>query len=951
MKTLCLLLINVSFVFLCQVLSSQEAPPLRKTIKTLIQELGSVDYKKRKLAKNELELRIFEDLDQVKKAINGDDLEVAMSASELLSGLGAYKNEKFKGIPLFKVKNKITVDDYRKRRLAFLTKFYQQEYSFSPLKKKENQAPLQGLIHEMMIYFGSRNPADIKKVKGYIKILDKNNCSNIIFYYLAGSFYYNGGNPERRRSKSYFEKTIKMAASYKGSKFFATLTNYKMFTLYPTKNQSEKKRIFKRNYIKGALECSKTVNPSDSFEVRRYLEYAPYNKEDTIGRKDQMDFFKQLSEMHPKDSLLTLLAKGKYHHTKGWKARGHGFSNTVSKGGFKTFKSEIALSASFMQKAYKLFPDSPIAPAAMIEISKIDKKLGRPRDWFDKTIAIELELDNSKAFVSFFWTLVPRWGGSHQDIFSFVDEILIFGIDKVDLGRTALHGLRLIAEEKYNWSVWIKNPKVFSRFEYIFAHLLKKYPNNIDYKIRWSVCLYGKGRIFEHMAYTEKIGWNAYNQSSYRNIINGREYHHDSTLYNSLHNTSFYKVYLKYRQKGYLDFSGELAKEYKMLSDSQRQTFLFNFPKSGLSSSKYSIKPLLEELLKFGFREALCYILEQGVRRDSLHNEDLTWFQNNFSKNEYAMIYFVGTIPVASASASKQKLDIVDKAYQKILGPNYAHHYLYKKGMLRAYMRIGSYHMKHHLLRKKLDSLLADITDYGDITDFAYTNFIYCRDSFYGFRLLWRLNVKVFEPINLNFIRKKELLNSLVAKDYQDNNKLLAFWQKNANPGLMGSIAAKLTGSNTAINQRLLYLTNFFSYYSGEALYRMKGSMRKFCFAYASDLSYPSFSIALFEKGFKGRQEPVLRLNIAAAHAVAKHWKKAKKFLKMGLKTEKLRGPYPFNNNYYKTQGEVLAAAKSYILAIKGVPEDLRDYIKVAGINKYPNTRTYLNYHAARRRC
>lgn len=106
-----------------------------------------------------------------------------------------------------------------------------------------------------------------------------------------------------------------------------------------------------------------------------------------------------------------------------WLHRGNSYANRVTEEGWKIFGAEISRAALSFQKAWTLRPGLPYAPSRMIDMSRSSMEPGRSsREWFDITNTISCGF--VPAFRSFRHSLLPRWGGSDAELYSFVEECL-----------------------------------------------------------------------------------------------------------------------------------------------------------------------------------------------------------------------------------------------------------------------------------------------------------------------------------------------------------------------------------------------------------------------------------------------------------------------------------------------------------------------------------------------
>jgi hypothetical protein len=134
-----------------------------------------------------------------------------------------------------------------------------------------------------------------------------------------------------------------------------------------------------------------------------------------------------LVEAQGKDfQWLALVLEGQYEINEAWKARGGGYTDTVTEGGWKGFREHLGEARKCFTKAWELQPDLPLAPDRMMTVALGDSGLEEMRLWFDRTVAAQV--DYPDAWSEMRWGLRPRWYGN-------LDAMLAFGVMAVDTKR------------------------------------------------------------------------------------------------------------------------------------------------------------------------------------------------------------------------------------------------------------------------------------------------------------------------------------------------------------------------------------------------------------------------------------------------------------------------------------------------------------------------------------
>ena len=122
--------------------------------------------------------------------------------------------------------------------------------------------------------------------------------------------------------------------------------------------------------------------------------------------------------MHP---FFTNYLAGDASEIVGWHYRGGGYANTVGEDGWKVFSEEFEKSRRYFLNAWSMFPNLPYAPGRLIGNARAGSGGSRTaREWFDITTAIRF--DYATAYQLYVPSLLPRWGGSDEQMYAFVRE-------------------------------------------------------------------------------------------------------------------------------------------------------------------------------------------------------------------------------------------------------------------------------------------------------------------------------------------------------------------------------------------------------------------------------------------------------------------------------------------------------------------------------------------------
>jgi len=109
------------------------------------------------------------------------------------------------------------------------------------------------------------------------------------------------------------------------------------------------------------------------------------------------------------------ILQGSVHIQLAWLSRGSGYANTVGPTQWQGFSAHLTQADTLLTAAWNLAPDRPEAAAQMITVAMGgNDDNGSIYDWFDR--AMQAQMDYTPAFNIMFNALLPRWGGSWQDM-------------------------------------------------------------------------------------------------------------------------------------------------------------------------------------------------------------------------------------------------------------------------------------------------------------------------------------------------------------------------------------------------------------------------------------------------------------------------------------------------------------------------------------------------------
>ncbi|HOM27262.1 MAG TPA: tetratricopeptide repeat protein, partial [bacterium] len=115
--------------------------------------------------------------------------------------------------------------------------------------------------------------------------------------------------------------------------------------------------------------------------------------------------------------------RGKFYIEYAWYARGGGWAYTVTKEAWRKYFQRLNLAEKDLLKAVSLNPEAYNAYARLVQIGYEMDRSYEYIDYFYKR-AIEIQPENVSVYFQKFFKLQPKWGGSLDEMYDFIDELI-----------------------------------------------------------------------------------------------------------------------------------------------------------------------------------------------------------------------------------------------------------------------------------------------------------------------------------------------------------------------------------------------------------------------------------------------------------------------------------------------------------------------------------------------
>lgn len=132
------------------------------------------------------------------------------------------------------------------------------------------------------------------------------------------------------------------------------------------------------------------------------------------------DFCRRIEANEKIPTWFRMMSIGEAHLKRGWFFRGTDWASEVTQKGWQKLEYHCVEATGYFEKAYECNPLFPESATALAQITQLGYS-GKPDGyWFSK--AIEHESDFYPAYSRRIYSLVPRWGGSVEEMIEFGRE-------------------------------------------------------------------------------------------------------------------------------------------------------------------------------------------------------------------------------------------------------------------------------------------------------------------------------------------------------------------------------------------------------------------------------------------------------------------------------------------------------------------------------------------------
>ncbi len=222
--------------------------------------------------------------------------------------------------------------------------------------------------------------------------------------------------------------------------------------MHVDQNDAMNRRLIVKEIVRSTSLCMDEY--SSNKELDRVSWFNLYNAAQIMDDGERELLYRRLLANEKTSPFILHMMAGVYYKLVAGNIRGLGFDNSVPDSDRPAIKQGSSAASLHFRKAWLLRPDLPLAAWSMIAIANgnRDSEHWSPRNWFE--LSCRAQFDFMPSYETFIYALLPRWGGSHEDLLAFGEECAATKAFETPVPYTLVDCISQIAKETSGGKTW-----------------------------------------------------------------------------------------------------------------------------------------------------------------------------------------------------------------------------------------------------------------------------------------------------------------------------------------------------------------------------------------------------------------------------------------------------------------------------------------------------------------
>lgn len=251
------------------------------------------------------------------------------------------------------------------------------------------------------------------------------------------------------------------------------------------------------------------VGPLDRV-ARRQVYGAMFDGLERLPIAKRVEIIERLRMQDGVDPWVLDVTDGQLHLYRAWASRGEGTADTVTDAGWQGFYDHLAQARECLTRAWKLAPDLPEAPSAMIDVAMGagDRLNENVMTWFERAEAAQF--DHVNAYARMWNALRPRWGGSHEEMYELGLRAMRTGrYDTLVPWQLVVAVSRIGEDTGEGWDILASRPEMYGQLCKVddgYVAALAKRNEDVWFRTHRAGLAWRAGKLDEARKQLDKLG-------------------------------------------------------------------------------------------------------------------------------------------------------------------------------------------------------------------------------------------------------------------------------------------------------------------------------------------------------------------------------------------------------------------------------------------------------------